>query len=63
MTDMELRQEPHNKDNDLMLRAPKVTSQSPPPRVSELFTSEQGEVVLLDDDPVMDVYNLSFEEL
>ena len=29
----------------------------------ELVLSEKGEVVLLDDDPVVDVYNLSFDEL
>jgi len=61
--DMELEHEPQNEDNDLMPRAPKVTSQSPPPPVSVLVPSKQGEVVLLGDDLVMDVYNLSFDEL
>jgi len=46
-----------------MQRAPEVISQSPPPPVSEPALSEQGEVFLLDDDPFMDVYNLSFDEL
>lgn len=55
--------EPQNDDTKLMLRAPKVTSQSPPPLVLEPFLSEQGEVILLDDDLVMDVYNLSFDKL
>jgi len=46
-----------------MLRAYEVAPQSPPPPVLASVLSEQGEVVLLDDDPVMDVYNLSFDEL
>ena len=40
-----------------------VTSQSPPPPLSELVPSKQGDFVLLHDDPGMDVYNLSFDEL
>jgi len=60
---MEFGQEPHDQDTDLMPRASKVGPQSPPPPVSELVLSDQGEVILLDDDPVMDVYNLSFDEL
>jgi len=46
-----------------MPRSPEVAPQSPPPLVSERVPSEQGEVFLLDDDPVMDVYNLSFDVL
>jgi len=46
-----------------MLRATKVTYQSPPPPVSEPVENEKGEDFLLDDDLVVDVYNLSFDEL
>lgn len=61
--DMELEHETHNEYTDLMPREPQVISQSPPPVVSEQASSEQGDVFLLDDDPVRDVYNLSFDEL
>ena len=61
-TDMELEHEPHNEEINLMTRAPDVISQSPPPPVSEPILSEQGDIVLLDDDPIMDVYNQSFDE-
>ena len=60
---MELGKEPQDQDIDLIRRAPEVTSQSPPPVVLETVSSEKREVVLLDDDSVMDVYNLSFDEL
>jgi len=63
VTDMDLGQEPHEQDIDLMSRAPKVTSQSLATPILELVLSEQGMVLLLDDDPIMDVDNLSFEEL
>jgi len=46
-----------------MPRESKVGPQCPPPPVSKPVLSEQGEVILLDGDPVMDVYNLSFDEL
>ena len=44
-----------------MQRALEVTSQSPPPPMSKLVPSEKGDNVILNDDPVMDVHNLSFE--
>lgn len=53
--DMEFEHEPQNEDTNLMTRAHEVTSQSPPPLVSEPILSEKEEVVLLDDDLVMDV--------
>lgn len=62
MTDMELEQEPQHEYVDLMSRAPQVIPQSPPPPAAEPTPSEQGDVVILDDDPIMDVYNISFEE-
>lgn len=45
-----------------MLRAPQVIPQSPPPPVFKLALSEQGDVFLLDDDSVIGVYNISFDE-
>jgi len=59
---MELEQEPQDHDTDLMSRTSEVAPLSPPPTESEPAPSEQGWVVLLDDDLVMDVYNLSFDE-
>lgn len=44
-------------------QAPQIICQSPPPPVSEPILSKQGDIVLLDDDLVMDVYNLAFDEL
>ena len=52
---MDLEQEPQNEDTDLMSRTPQVISQYPPPPVSEPTPNEQGDVVLLDDDLVMEV--------
>ena len=43
--------------------ASKVAPQCLSPPEIKVLPSEQGEVVLLDDDPVMDVYNISFDEL
>ena len=63
VTNMEVGDEPHNEDTDLMLRSPEVKYQSPPTLVSKPVPSEQGQVVLFDDDSVMDVYNISFDEL
>lgn len=60
---MELGQDQQGQDTNLMLRVLEVTSQSPPAPVLELVLSKQGEVFLLDDDLVMDVYNLSFDGL
>ena len=62
-TNMETEQEPQDQDTDLMSRAFEVTPQSLPPPESQPVPSEQGDFFLLDDDPVMDVYNLSFDEL
>lgn len=45
-----------------MPRAPQVIPQSPPPPIAERTLSEQRDVVLLNEDAVMDMYNLSFNE-
>lgn len=63
MKDIELEQEPHHEDVDLMLRAPQVIPQFPPPPATEPTLREKGYFFLLDDDLIMDVYNLSFHEL
>lgn len=62
-TDMELEQEEQDQDTNLMPRKFEVAPQSPPPPESKPVPNEKGEVVLLDDDLVMDMYNLSFDEL
>lgn len=62
VTDMDFAQGPQNEDTNLMRRASKVTSQSPPPPMSKPVPSEQGDNVILDDDLVMDMYNLSFDD-
>lgn len=54
--------EMQNEDVDLMPSAPQVTVQSPPPPAVELSPSEEGDIIPLDDDPVMYVYNLSYVE-
>ena len=59
---IEIEQEPHDQDTDLMLRESKVTPQSLPHIESQSFLSKKGEVVLLDDDSEMDMYNLSFNK-
>ena len=62
VTDMDMEQEPHNKDVVLMLSAPYITTQSPPPITVEPTLRRKMDVVPLDNDPMMDVYNLSFNE-
>lgn len=61
-TGMDLEQEPQDQDTNLMLRASEVVPQSLLPPKSKPVQKEKGEVVLLDDDLKMDVYNLSFDE-
>ena len=63
VTNMEMDQEPQNEDVDLMPSTPHVTIQSPPPLAAEPTPSEEGDVVPLDGDLVMDVYNMSYHEL
>lgn len=46
-----------------MSNAPQVIIQSPPPPVTELAPSEEGDIVPLDNDLVMEVYNMSYNEL
>lgn len=60
--DMEMEQKLKEQDIDLMSRASKVTPQSLPPTEWHLVPRKQGEVVLIDDDPETNVYNLAFEE-
>lgn len=62
VTDMELEQEPQDQETDLMPRASEAAPQSLPPLESKIVPREKGEVVFLDDDLVMDMYNLSFDE-
>ena len=61
--DMEVGPEPWDEDVDLMPITSQATVQIPPPSVAEQAPSEEVEVVPLDDDLFMDVYNLSFDEL
>ena len=53
--DLELEHDTQHEYVDLMLRAPQVIPQSPPPPAVETSPREQGYVVLLDDDPIMNV--------
>lgn len=48
--------------NDLLPKAPLVISQSRPYLAAYPTLNEQGDVFLLDDDLVMDVYNISFDD-
>jgi len=59
---MELEQKLQHEYVDLIPTALQAIPQSSPPPVVEAALSEQGDVVIHDDDPVMDVYNLSFDE-
>ena len=61
-TNMEMKHDPLDQDIDLMPRASEVAPQSPPPPESQPLPSEQGVVVLPDDDLEMDLYNLSFDK-
>lgn len=58
---METEPELEDQDINLMPRASKVEPQSPPPLEPQTVSSEQGEVVLLEDDQEIDVYNFAFE--
>ena len=57
-----MEQEPQNEDVYLMPSTPHVTIQSPPPPEVNPSPSEEGDHVPLDDDPVMYVHNMSFDE-
>ena len=57
-----MEQDPQNEDVDLMPSTLQVTIQSPPPPPIDPSLSKEGDVVPFDDDPMMDVYNLSFDE-
>lgn len=61
--DMEVELESQNEDVDLIPSATQVTFQSPPPLATELTLTEEGEIVPFDDDPVMGLYNLSYDEI
>jgi len=45
-----------------MLSAPHVTIQCPPPLAAKPTLSKEENVSSLDDDPIMDVHNLSFDD-
>jgi len=59
---MEMEHEPHNEDFYMISRGPQVIPQSPTPPVVKPTLRKKGDFVPLDDDLVMDVYNLSFDE-
>ena len=63
VANMELEPEPKYEYVNLMPNPPNATIQTPALPVTDLVSSEEGEIVPLDDDLVMDVYNLSFDEL
>lgn len=52
---MEEESEPQNQDVKLMQNTQQVIIQCPPPPASELAPSEEGEVLPLDNDPIMDM--------
>lgn len=58
---MEEEPEPQNQDVDLIPSTQYVTIQYPFPLEVELAPCKEEEVVLLDDDLVMDTYNLSYD--
>lgn len=60
---MELGLELQDENLDLIPSSQQAIVQTPPPPVSEPSLSEEGEIVPLNDDLVMDVYNTSFNEL
>jgi len=62
VTDIETEPELEDQDIDLIPRASKFEPQSLPPPKLQPVLSEQGEVVLLEDDPKTDVYNVAFDE-
>lgn len=59
---MELEEELQREFVDLMSRATQVIPQSPPPQAVDLAPREKRDVVLLNDDLIIDVYNLSCDE-
>lgn len=59
---MEEEPKPQNQYVDMIRSTQQVIIQSPPPLATELDPSEEGEVFPLDDGPVMDMYNLSYNE-
>lgn len=63
VVDMELEPEPQDEDVGIMCSAPQIIVQSPPPPTVELTLREEGDIVPLDHDPVLNVYNLSYNEL
>lgn len=58
--DMEEELESHNQDVDLILRTQQVIVESSPPPTIESTPSEKGEVIPLDDDPIIAMYNSSY---
>lgn len=53
----------HNQDFELMPSTQQVIIQSPTPPVADSAPGEEGEFVSLDENLVMDTYNLSYDEL
>ena len=61
VVDMELEPEPQDEDVDMIPSTPQITIQSPSPLATKPSLSVEGDIVSLDDDSVMDVYNLSYD--
>ena len=61
--DMEVGPKLWDEDVDLMPSAPHDIINTSPPLTAYPTPREEGEVVPLDYDLVMDVYNLSFDEI
>lgn len=59
---MDLEHELHREYSDLVPKAPQVIPWSPQSLVVKPALRKKGDVVLLDDNRVMDVYNISFAE-
>lgn len=61
--DMEMELEPQIQDFDLMPSTQQVTNQSPTLSAAKSSLGEEGEIIPLGDDLVMDMYNFSYDEL
>jgi len=60
--DTDMEQLGKDQDTDLIPKETEVNSQASPAPVVEKFPSEQGDTVLLEDNPGTDVYNIAFDE-
>lgn len=60
--DTEMVQLEQDQDANLMPKATEVTPKASLDLAVEQVPSEQGDIVLLEDDPRADVYNIAFDE-